>query len=98
MLDKINQLPSEIAFRKESDVEKTILQFYIAKTTPPPTPPDPDDLDDPISPTPPISSTDVVKEAKTKIKATNMPNTMWQMVILNLIDELPETADFFKRL
>ncbi len=98
MLDKINQLPSEIAFRKESDVEKTILQFYIAKTTPPPTPPAPDDPDDPTLPIPPTPSTDVVKEAKIKIKATNMPNTMWQMAILNLLDEFPETADFFKRL
>ena len=37
-------------------------------------------------------------EAKDKIKTTNMPNTMWQMAILNLLDEFPETAEFFKRL
>ena len=37
-------------------------------------------------------------QAKEKIKTTNMPNTMWQMAILNLLEQYPETADFFNRL
>ena len=44
------------------------------------------------------SKTDIVKQAKEKIKTTNMPNTMWQMAILNLLEQYPETADFFNRL
>lgn len=98
MLERINQLPREIAFRKESDVEKAILQFFIQKTNKViPTSPG---SNPPIPPTPPtpLTPVDVVKEAKDKIKTTNMPNTMWQMAILNLIDEYPETAEFFKRL
>lgn len=44
------------------------------------------------------SKVDIVKQAKEKIKTTNMPNTMWQMAILNLLEQYPETADFFNRL
>ena len=97
MLEKINQLPKETAYRKQSDVEKVIYKFYINKVTPTPPQPGPNP---PTPPTPPTPSTveDDVKEAKDKIKTTNMPNTMWQMAILNLIDEYPETAEFFKRL
>ena len=97
MLEKINQLPKETAYRKQSDVEKVIYKFYINKVTPTPPQPGPNP---PTPPTPPTPSTveDDVKEAKDKIKTTKMPNTMWQMAILNLIDEYPETAEFFKRL
>lgn len=109
MLAKINQLPSEIAFRKESDVEKTILQFYIQKTqggtgsgngggSETGTGTGSGNNTGKTGSNGGESNTDVIKEAKDKIKTTNMPNTMWQMAILNLLDEFPETAEFFKRL
>ena len=111
MLEKLSQLPSEIAFRKESDVEKAIYQFYIRKTSG--NGGQNGEGDDSSgngengnnsgndggsnneNKTP---KTDIVKQAKEKIKTTNMPNTMWQMAILNLLEQYPETADFFNRL
>lgn len=99
MLEKLSQLPSEIAFRKESDVEKAIYQFYIQKTSATsPTSPVPNNQKVPASSTPPAPSVDIIKQAKDKIKTTNMPNTMWQMAILNLLEQYPETAEFFNRL
>lgn len=109
MLEKLSQLPSEIAFRKESDVEKAIYQFYIRKTSGNSGQggENGDDNDnnggdgnsggndgDNNSET----KADIVKQAKEKIKTTNMPNTMWQMAILNLLEQYPETAEFFNRL
>lgn len=111
MLEKLSQLPSEIAFRKESDVEKAIYQFYIRKTS------DNGGLsgedggdrsnsgggnsygnDGGSNGENKTSRTDIIKQAKEKIKTTNMPNTMWQMAILNLLEQYPETAEFFNRL
>ena len=111
MLEKLSQLPSEIAFRKESDVEKAIYQFYIRKAS------DNGGLggedgddsgngvdgnnggnDGGSNGENKTFKVDIVKQAKEKIKTTNMPNTMWQMAILNLLEQYPETADFFNRL
>ena len=106
MLEKINQLPKEIAYRKQSDVEKVIYQFYIFNTS------GNEGNGGGNSGKGTGGGTgegynggegegskpDDVKAAKDKIKTTNMPNTMWQMAILNLLDEYPETAEFFKRL
>ena len=108
MLEKLSQLPSEIAFRKESDVEKAIYQFYIRKTSGNGGQGGEDgngsgnngengnnggnDGDNNGE------TKDIVKQAKEKIKTTNMPNTMWQMAILNLLEQYPETAEFFNRL
>lgn len=109
MLEKLSQLPSEIAFRKESDVEKAIYQFYIRKTSGNGGQKGDDGSgnvensnnsgnDGDSSNENKTSKTDIVKQAKEKIKTTNMPNTMWQMAILNLLEQYPETADFFNRL
>lgn len=106
MLERINQLPKEIAYRKQSDVEKVIYQFYIFKTSGNEgngggnsgkgTGGGTGEGDNGSEGE--GSKPDDVKAAKDKIKTTNMPNTMWQMAILNLLDEYPETAEFFKRL
>lgn len=111
MLDKLSQLPSEIAFRKESDVEKAIYQFYIRKASDNGglSGEDGDDRsnsgggnsygnDGGSNGENKTSRTDIIKQAKEKIKTTNMPNTMWQMAILNLLEQYPETAEFFNRL
>lgn len=101
MLAKIDQLPSEIAFRKESDVKEVILKFYIEKIKPTPTPPQPGptQYDSDPNPIPPIAATneDVVNEAMKKIKTVNMPNTLWQRTVLDLIAERPDIAEFFTR-
>lgn len=106
MLAKIDQLPSEIAFRKESDVKEVIFKFYIDKINPIPNPPTPPEID----PKPGSDSgsqqgddggenntIEIVKEAKEKIKAVNMPNTLWQRTMLDLIAERPDVAEFFTR-
>ena len=111
MLEKLSQLPSEIAFRKESDVEKAIYQFYIRKTSGNSRKNGEGDngsgnskdgnnsgTDGDSNNENKTSTTDIVRQAKEKIKTTNMPNTMWQMAILNLLEQYPETADFFNRL
>lgn len=96
MLEAIDTLPSEIAFRKEADVRQKIVAFYIKKTTkppvvPPPTGPGPDTP--PLPPVTPPSSR--MSEAKDKIKSINMPNMFWQKLALDLLNDHPELADFF---
>ncbi|MCD8290137.1 MAG: hypothetical protein LUC91_01385 [Prevotella sp.] len=108
MLDNLS-LPVEIGFHKESDVEKAIYQFYIKKTAENGSGGDKGgdnsveggnrkgSSDNDLGKTTP-PQVDIIKQAKEKVKATNMPNTMWQMAILNLLEQYPETADFFNRL
>lgn len=96
MLEAIDTLPSEIAFRKEADVRQKIVAFYIKKTTKPPvvpptTGPGPDTPPLPLV-TPPSSR---MSEAKDKIKSINMPNMFWQKLALDLLNDHPELADFF---
>lgn len=96
MLEAIDTLPSEIAFRKEADVRQKIVAFYIKKTTKPPvvpptTGPGPDTP--PLPPVTPPSSR--MSEAKDKIKSINMPNMFWQKLALDLLNDHPELADFF---
>lgn len=100
MLDAIDTLQSEIAFRKESDVRQKIVAFYVNKIKPlkqptPSIPPGPDTYTQP--PIPPVPE-DKVKKAKEKIKSINMPNMMWQRLALDLLSENPELADFFANL
>lgn len=95
MLEAIDTLPSEIAFRKESDVRQKIVAFYIKKTTKPPvvppTGPGPD-----IPPLPPVTPpSSRMSEAKDKIKSINMPNMFWQKLALDLLNDHPELADYF---
>jgi hypothetical protein len=98
MMEEVNTLPSEIAFRKEADVRQKIVSFYIRKIKPTPVPPGPGP--DPVPPTPPeppMQPPNYVKDAKDKVKVTNMPNMMWQKVILELIDEYPNVAEFIDK-
>jgi hypothetical protein len=98
MMEEVNTLPSEIAFRKEADVRQKIVSFYIRKIKPTPVPPGPGP--NPVPPTPPeppMPPTNYVKDAKDKVKVTNMPNMMWQKVILELIDEYPNVAEFIDK-
>lgn len=100
MLDTIDTLQAEIAFRQESDVRQKIVAFFIRKTTPqPPTKPQPGGNNDipgtPKPPTPPATPTSRMNDAKTKIKSINMPNMFWQKLALELLDTHPELADYF---
>lgn len=98
MLEAINTLQSEIAFRQESQVRQKIVAFYIKKTTPAPSPvPTPQPSSNP-QPTPTPTHPDKVKVAKDKIKSMNMPNMMWQRLALDLLNERPDLADFFANL
>lgn len=105
MLMKIDQLPSEIAFRKESDVKEVIFKFYIDKITPRPTPsstPNPNQNLGHVAEPQPMDlgsnqSSEIIKEAKEKIKAIHLPNTLWQRTMLDLIEEHPNIAGFFTR-
>lgn len=96
MLEAIDTLPSEIAFRKEADVRQKIVAFYIKKTTktpvvPPPPGPGPD-----TPPLPPVTTpSSRISEAKDKIKSINMPNMFWQKLALDLLNDYPELADYF---
>ena len=46
----------------------------------------------PAAPTP--VSPDAVKKAKTLVKEANMPGVLWQKVVLDIIDNNPEVAEF----
>lgn len=101
MLAAVDTLPSEIAFRRESDVRQKIVSFYISKIQPPKVCPicgeDPC-VCEPVDPVdPPQPPHDYVKEAKDKIKSLNMPNMMWQRLALDLIEQHPELAEFFSK-
>ncbi len=93
MLEAIDTLQSEIAFRQEPTVRQKIVAFYIKKTTQPQPAPNP-------APSPklqPIPSTKM-SEAKDKIKSINMPNMFWQKLVLDLLNDHPELADYFAHL
>ena len=100
----MNELPSEVAFRKEADVRQKIVEFYINKIKPttPATPTTPSTSGSPnVPPTPtpqPPSSEDEIAEAKSKIKSMNMPNVFWQKIALELIEQYPEVAEYFNRM
>lgn len=144
MMEAVDTLPSEIAFRKEDDVKNKILAFYIRKIKPTPAPapqpvngqssaasvtqePSAGDTATPstqgastggatstpsanaggyaATPPSPIAvndspalygrvSPECIASAKMKVKTQNMPNMMWQKVILDLLDEYPDAAKF----
>lgn len=96
MLEAIDTLPSEIAFRKEADVRQKIVAFYIKKTTKPAVVlPDPDPNPAILSTTSSSTTSSRMSEAKDKIKNINMPNMYWQKLALDLLNEHPELADYF---
>jgi len=108
LLEEISHLQSEVAFRKESDIRECVLNFYISKTRPQPTPqPTPTPVPGPLpypSPTPGPAPTpapapkpidqEAVKKAKNLVKAANMPGVLWQKVVLDIIENNPEVAEY----
>lgn len=96
MLDVIGALPEEIAFHQETTVRQKIVAFYIKKTTPQPSPaPIPNSGPTPQSQPMPSSR---MSEAKNKIKSINMPNMFWQKLVLDLLNDHPELANYFANL
>lgn len=103
MLDAIDTLPSEIAFRKEADVKEKILKFIITKMEGGNNSGDnigsiinsnnTDNKSINITGTP--TPAESVANAKAKIKSINMPNMMWQKLALEMLDAHPELAMFF---
>lgn len=47
--------------------------------------------------TKPVVSEDVITAAKNNVKGMNMPNMMWQQMILELINEHPEVAEYITK-
>ncbi len=94
MLEAIDTLPSEIAFRKEADVRQKIVAFYIKKTKKPEVA-NSYTVEEPPAPTLPPQTTSRMSEAKDKIKSINMPNMFWQKLALDLLNDYPELADYF---
>ena len=74
------------------------MSFYInkiKKPTPPGPGPQPDPTLYPVSPAPePVA--DDIKEAKSLVKESNMPTSMWKMFVLEIIEEHPEISTFIK--
>ena len=110
LLEEISHLQSEVAFRKESDVRECVLNFYIEKTktpeftpapqpTPGPSPaPQPTPTPDPqLTPAPDPVNPDVVKKARALVKEANMPGVLWQKVVLDIIDNNPDVAEFITK-
>ena len=94
---QLSYLPSEIAFWKESDVRSQVMAFYLRKTKPVTTPPEnPVATVDPVTPlvTPSHVDEAIVDKAKGCIHKAVMPNMFWQKVMLDLLEEHPEVAQF----
>lgn len=95
MLEAIDTLQAEIAFRQEATVRQKIVAFYIKKTTVlPPPGPSTKPSTPPIIPAP-KPTTSRMTEAKDRIKSINMPNMFWQKLALDLLNDHPELADYF---
>jgi hypothetical protein len=95
MMDSVNTLQSEIAFRKESDVKDKIKSFFIRKIKGNTTP-------GYALPNKPINvvkekPVDLIHQARKKVQMTNMPNKMWQNVLLELIDKFPDAAEYIDK-
>ena len=54
------------------------------------------EVDTTMPPAPPVSE-DVITKAKDNVKNMNMPNMMWQQMILELINEHPEVAEYITK-
>ena len=94
--EELGHLQSEIAFRKEEDVEKCVLHLIIDKNKKPEPSPkiggmaaEPDPKSIPVQAKP-----DDIKMAKALVREQTMPSMMWQKVILDLIEEHPEVSQF----
>lgn len=46
---------------------------------------------------PALISEDIITKAKDNVKNMNMPNMMWQQMLLELINEHPEVAEYITK-
>ena len=102
--EELSHLQSEIAFRSENDIKTRAYQFYInkiKKTEPVDEEVDDNDEEDDNSnptspiPTPTTVSEEVVTKARILVREANMPSMLWQKVVLDMLEEKPEVAEFF---
>ena len=97
---QLSYLPSEIAFWKESDVRNQVMSFYVKKIKKPDTTPiplddnKPDDTKEKLVIATPSVDEAMVDKAKGCIHKAVMPNMFWQKVMLDLLEEHPEVAQF----
>ena len=102
--EELSYLPSEIAFRREDDVKNCVLAFYIKKmkvsqqddSTNQNDSSNKNNEQENTSGTTAVKtiSHEGIKEAKSLVREKNMPNVMWQKIMIDLLDEHPEVADF----
>lgn len=98
--EEIGHLQSEIAFRREEDVKNCVMSFYINKIKKPDPMPIPGGSEQPgVSPVVPhvpavAHNQDTIKKAKSLVREQTMPSMMWQKVVIDLIEEHPEVAEF----
>lgn len=91
------RMGEEIGWWKEADVESKVKDFYIKKMTPAPLPnpqptPQPSDSPVPTTPKTPVP-TDRVNAVRNKITQANLPTPALKWVLVQVLDNFPETAD-----
>lgn len=92
------RMGEEIGWWKETDVESKVKDFYIKKMTPAPQPnPQPIPQQNSI-PVPPADSKvpipiDKVNAVRNKITQANLPTPALKWVLVQVLDNFPETAD-----
>jgi hypothetical protein len=92
------RMGEEIGWWKEADVESKVKDFYIKKMTPTPQPNPQPTLQPgstPILPTIPNIPvpTDKVNAVRNKITQANLPTPALKWVLVQVLDNFPETAD-----
>jgi hypothetical protein len=92
------RMGEEIGWWKEADVESKVKDFYIKKMTPTPQPNPQPTLQPgstPILPTTPNIPvpTDKVNAVRNKITQANLPTPALKWVLVQVLDNFPETAD-----
>lgn len=104
--DELSHLQSEVAFRKEVDVEKCVYQFSVRKlkekekpSTPsgenqPETVSEPTGAYTPAVPPATKPSDDEIRTARNLVRSQTMPGTLWQKVVLDMLEEHPEVSKF----
>lgn len=99
--EELSHLQSEIAFRREEDVKSAVLNFYIRKIKTPEVSVTTvnEDEEEPakrasVVTVPKVDDT-TVKNARSLVKEANMPNMLWQKVVLDLLEDHPEVSEFF---
>lgn len=104
--EELSHLQSEVAFRKEVDVEKCVQGFYIRKLKPQASSAQQSQTDHQsegfqdgesaytVSPHIPQPSEYEKRKARLLVLSQTMPSMMWQKVVIDLLDEHPEVSQF----